>query len=140
MSLTLANDGRPTTDAARGILIVEDNAARTRCVAGIAKKFESVTVDATVSGALEQFADHPTWIAFIVDLGLPDGSGLGVGSRARAMDRNVSALILTGDNAHDAINATFDVRAQYRAKPAKREEIEPSLVSATERSGGQAET
>jgi hypothetical protein len=93
MSLTLANDGRPTAVAARRTLILKDNAAMARCVAGIAKKFESVTVEATVSGALEQVAGHSTWIAFIVDLGLPDGSRLGVGSRVRAMDQNVSALV-----------------------------------------------
>jgi CheY-like chemotaxis protein len=133
MSLTLANDGSPTADTTRRILIVEDSAAMARCLAGIAKSFGSVTVEATVSGALEQLAGHSTWIAFIVDLGLPDGSGLDVVSVIRARDRNVPALILTGDNGHDAINATFDLRAQYLVKPATHAQIERFLCAVKER-------
>jgi|HubBroStandDraft_1064217.scaffolds.fasta_scaffold03873_13 two-component system response regulator DevR len=133
MSLTLANDGRPTADAARRILIVEDNAAMARCLAGIAKNFGSVSVEATVCGALEQLTGHWPWTAFIVDLGLPDGSGVEVVSAIRARDGNVPALVLTGNHEHDAINAAFDLRSQYLAKPARRVQIEQFLNPTTAR-------
>lgn len=133
MSLTLANDGPPPADTTLRILIVEDNASMARCLADIAKNFGNVTVEATVSGALERLASHSPWIAFIIDLGLPDGSGLDVISDIRARDRNVPALVLTGNHEHDAINAAFDLQAQYLAKPARRAQIERFLCSVKER-------
>ncbi len=134
MSLTLTNDGCPAADPTRRILIVEDSAAMARCLAGIAKNFASASVEATVSGALEQLASHWPWIAFIVDLGLPDGSGLEVVSEIRARDWNVPALVLTGNHDHDAINAAFDLRAQYLNKPVARAQITQFLAWATGRS------
>lgn len=133
MSFTLANDDRLKAHTTPGILIVEDSAAMARCLAGIAKKFGSVTVEATVRGALERFASHSTWLAFIVDLGLPDGSGIEVLSHIRARDPNVPGLVLTGNNEHDAINAAFDLRAQYLAKPATHAQIEQFLGPTTAR-------
>jgi DNA-binding NarL/FixJ family response regulator len=124
-------DGEPTTDAAR-ILIVEDNAAMARCLTGIAKHFGSVTVEATLLGALQQLDTRTPWSAFVVDLNLPDGCGLEVISRIRANDRNIPALILTGDGEHDTINAAFDLRAQYLCKPATRTQMERFLGSAIE--------
>jgi DNA-binding NarL/FixJ family response regulator len=76
-----------------------------------------VAVEGTVSGALKQLAGYSPWIAFIVDLGLPDGSGFDFLSVARAKDRNVPALVLTGDNEHDVINAAFDLLAQCVFRP-----------------------
>jgi DNA-binding NarL/FixJ family response regulator len=136
MGLTPANDGHPTADAVRRILIVEDNAAMARSLAGIAKNFGNVTVEATVGGAMERLASHATWIAFIVDLGLPDGSGLEVVSDIRARDQKVPALVLTGNHEHDAINAAFDLRAQYLEKPARASQIRQFLASAKERALG----
>jgi DNA-binding NarL/FixJ family response regulator len=133
MSLTLANDGRPTADTTLRILIVEDNVAMARSLAGIAKNFGNVTVEATVSGALEQLASHAIWIAFIVDLGLPDGSGFTVVSNIRARDRSVPALVLTGNREHDAINAAFDLRAHYLNKPVTRAQITQFLAWSTGR-------
>jgi DNA-binding response OmpR family regulator len=117
MSVTLANNGRLAADTTLRTLIVEDNCAMARCLARIGKNFGSVTFQATVSGAFQQLVGRPVWSAFIVDLVLQDGSGLDVLSRIRAADRSVPALILTGNRDHDVINAAFDLRAQYLAKP-----------------------
>jgi CheY-like chemotaxis protein len=124
MSTTRTADGRVTAETTRRILIVEDNAAVAGFLASIAKNVGEVTVEATVGGALEQLASHATWVAFIIDLGLPDGSGLAVVSHVRAKDRDVPTLVLSGNNEHDAINAAFDLRAQYLAKPATHAQIE----------------
>jgi DNA-binding NarL/FixJ family response regulator len=115
------------------ILIVEDSDAMARCLAGIAKKFGSVTVEATTRGALEQFAGHSTWLAFIVDVSLPDGCGLNVVAHVRANNESVPVLILTGNSERDVINAAFDLRAQYLDKPVTRARITQFLAWATER-------
>jgi DNA-binding NarL/FixJ family response regulator len=113
------------------ILVVEDDDAMARCLRRIAGSFGAVTVEATVSGAINQVLHHPIWSAFIVDLCLLDGTGLDVVSSVRADNHDVAVLILTGHSEHRAINAAFDLRAQYLDKPATRAQIETFLVSAT---------
>jgi len=122
----------PTRECEPRILIVEDNAAMARSLARIGKLFGSVTVEGTVSGALDQLARRMLWSAFVVDFALPDGSGLDVVSRIRAVDSNVPALILTGHGSHEIVTATLDLRAQYLAKPATRTQLLQFLTSATE--------
>jgi DNA-binding NarL/FixJ family response regulator len=133
MSLTLANDGRPIADTTLRILIVEDNAALARCLARIGGHFGSVAVESTVCGALNVFTGDVSWSAFIVDLGLPDGSGLEFLTHTRTIDGSVPALILSGRCDRDAVSAAFDLRAQYLIKPAVRSQIESFLTSAQQR-------
>jgi DNA-binding response OmpR family regulator len=92
-----ANERQARREGVPHILIVEDDPPMARCLAGIVKTFGTVTVERTVSGAVAHlsFINRPLGAA-IVDLGLPDGSGLTVVSRIRAADANVAILILTG--------------------------------------------
>jgi DNA-binding NarL/FixJ family response regulator len=110
------------------ILIVEDNAAMARCLANIGNKFGSVTVEATVHGARGQLSSA-LCSAHIIDLHLPDGSGLDIVSLIRSKDGEVPVLILTGNSGHEVINAAFNLRAQYLDKPATRLQIEQFLTS-----------
>jgi DNA-binding NarL/FixJ family response regulator len=114
----------------RRILIVEDDDATARSLECIAANFGNTTVEATVGGALHQVVENPIWDAFIVDIGLRDGSGLDVVSCVRADDRDAAVLILTGRSEHRSINAAFDLRAQYLDKPATCTQIEAFLASA----------
>jgi DNA-binding NarL/FixJ family response regulator len=131
MSEECLNGGRSTPR----ILIVEDDAAMARSLAGIAKSFGVVTVEPTLRGALAQAAGRVLWSAFIVDLCLPDGSGLDF-LRTRAWD--IPTLVLSGYGDHDAINSVFELRAQYLSKPATRVQIAQFLGSVAERPSARA--
>jgi ActR/RegA family two-component response regulator len=112
MIATRANEGEVRPDGTPRILIMEAKGATVRFLARIAKTFGTVSVEATVSCALEHLSVTGALGAAIVDLGLPDSSGLNVVSRVRATDATVADLIPTEQGDGSAINAAFDLRAR----------------------------
>jgi DNA-binding NarL/FixJ family response regulator len=137
-SSTLGSLGNGPLDQARTkntpqILIVEDDDAMAHCLECIAGSFGAVMVEATVSGALHRVVANPIWSALIVDLCLPDGSGLDVVSCVRGYSQDAAVLILTGHSGHRAIHAAFDLRALYLDKPATCAQIETFFAWAVRR-------
>jgi DNA-binding NarL/FixJ family response regulator len=57
------------------------------------------------------------WSAFLLDIGLPDGSGLDVLAVARRRRLPTPALVLTGSHEPASINRAYDLGAQYLVKP-----------------------
>jgi len=58
-----------------------------------------------------------TWTGFVLDVGLPDGSGLDLLADARTKFPATPALVLTGRTEASSINAAFDLNADYVVKP-----------------------
>jgi CheY-like chemotaxis protein len=110
------------------ILIVEDNGALGRSLSRIASSHGHVDVVGTAREALEALADVTrAWDAIIVDIGLPDGSGLSVLIRFRERFPSARALVLTGECTPDLVNAAFDLRAQFVSKPSSSTRIHSFL-------------
>jgi len=102
--------------AERTVLVVEDDAAFTRVLSRYLSgpwRFESVTSVADALRAIEQTGKLH---AVIIDLMLPDGSGLEVVSAVRARWALVPVIVLTGHVLGPIINQIWALRAEYLLK------------------------
>jgi DNA-binding NarL/FixJ family response regulator len=101
----------------RKFLVVEDRPAFARSVARLLKKYGSTICAGGVRQADAALAAHTDFSALIVDLHLLDGSGLEVLRKFRSGYPNHPALMLTGYSEPEAINAAYDLNADYVMKP-----------------------
>ncbi len=89
--------------------------------------------------AATQALDHDDYAAVVLDLGLPDGSGLELLRRARERGVPVPVLILTARDAIDDKLAGFATGADdYVVKPVAVEELAARLTALARRAGGWA--
>jgi DNA-binding NarL/FixJ family response regulator len=78
-----------------------------------------------------QIAIHAKpWSAIVIDVGLPDGSGLDVLTRLRASRSTTPVLVLTGDSEPESINRACELGANFAVKPASTSLIEAFIRSA----------
>lgn len=117
-------------------LVVDDDAGVQRCLARVVRRHGEFVVADKVVRALALLNDGSWWSGFVFDVGLPDGSGLDLLSRARAAHPITPAMVLTGDNQDAAANAAYDLRAYYVVKPVVTERIEAFLRDATSLESG----
>jgi DNA-binding NarL/FixJ family response regulator len=104
-------------------LIVEDDEAVSAAVRRTFDRFRPTHAVSTLSAAREFFATSPRCCGLVVDLGLPDGSGLSLVAEVRAHAPKLPVLILTGTVQADLINAAFALRADYLCKPGSRDDF-----------------
>jgi DNA-binding response OmpR family regulator len=106
-------------DAAHSpVLVVEDDPLLGTVLSRIVEQCKgSATVVGTARDAMDQLMDVREWSALIVDVRLPDCSGLDVLGRLRDVRRDIPALVLTGFPERDVANAAFDLGAAYLVKP-----------------------
>lgn len=79
--------------------------------------YGSVTTAASAAEALEKLSTRASWTGFVIDLWLPDGSGLDVLARGRERQPLVPAVLMSGALAPDAINRAFPLDARCLCKP-----------------------
>jgi two-component system, NtrC family, response regulator PilR len=103
----------------RKFLVLEDTPALARSIARVLKTYGVTIHVGSVYEANLALATNSEISAFIVDLRLPDGSGLEVLRHFRDRYPKHPALVLTGYFEPDDINAAFDMNADYIAKPLK---------------------
>jgi DNA-binding NarL/FixJ family response regulator len=101
----------------RKFLVVEDTPAFPRSVARLLAKYGSAICARGVREADAAFTAHTDFSALIVDPHLLDGSGLEVLRKFRSSYPNHPALVLTGYSEPAAINAAYDLNADYVRKP-----------------------
>jgi DNA-binding response OmpR family regulator len=110
------------------ILVVDDDAVLGSWLARIiAQSGANATVLGTWRAAADQLSESTEWKACILDVSLPDGSGLDLLARLRETARSVPVLVLTGLLDHDIANAVFDLGAQYLVKPVATPMVERFL-------------
>jgi DNA-binding NarL/FixJ family response regulator len=98
-------------------LVVDDDPNIARELSRVLSAFGAVRTAGSVATALEALQVPTAWSGFVIDLRLPDGSGLDVLAKAREGHPLTFAALLTGDLDPDVINATFALSATYLCKP-----------------------
>ena len=63
------------------------------------------------------------WAALIVDVSLPDGSGIDLLRKWRKRDEVLPALVVTGHVNAELVNQAFDLGAEYVVKPVVGERL-----------------
>jgi DNA-binding NarL/FixJ family response regulator len=111
----------------RLFLVVEDDPEVGGYLSELLARHGRPTIATSVRDAMVALTKEPSWEAFFIDLGLPDGSGLEVLSVARNSHAETPALVLTGFSDPGAINAAYDLGAAYLIKPVEPARIEQFL-------------
>jgi DNA-binding NarL/FixJ family response regulator len=111
-------------------LIVEDDVATGRAVARAIRQLCTATLAGTIAQAHEELATGEPIAAMIVDVSLPDGSGIDLVRRTRSHRPLLPVLVLTGDNSPGVVNAAFDLRARFLVKPATTERVHEFMANA----------
>jgi DNA-binding NarL/FixJ family response regulator len=98
------------------ILMLDDDGLQARAVQRTLKGVAKITAVGSCGAADEAMARGP-WSGLLVDVLLPDGSGLEWLTTVRRNGCEAPALVLTNLLDRELINAAFDVRATYVCKP-----------------------
>ena len=117
-------------DAVR-ILYVEDDPTSARLVKAIAEK-EGYSIDlvATEKECLKSVAEDPPDL-FLIDLTLPDASGLDLLQKLRDRHAQIPSIIVTAsDSIHDVIGAMKRGAVDYLTKPIDTRRMVVSLANA----------
>ena len=125
----------PETEGERRTLLLvdDDDAFRNRLVRAMEKRGYDVSAAASVSEA-QELAHRVKPEFAVVDLRMPDGSGLDVVKTLRQARENMRIVILTGyGNIATAVAAVKVGAVDYLAKPANADEIHRRSMPATGR-------
>jgi DNA-binding NarL/FixJ family response regulator len=104
-------------------LVVDDEPIANRSITRVLAKFGEVACAASVADAFEFMRERREWCGLVLDLRLPDGSGLDVLERAREQGPHTPALLLSGEMEPDAINRAFALDAKCLCKPCPTEHL-----------------
>lgn len=104
-------------------LVVEDEEIVGRAMRLLLAPYGETILAPTARAAERALGSQSKWSAFFIDVRLPDGSGLELLAHARVDHPTTPAMVLTGCLDADAINTTFDLDAEYVAKPVHKERI-----------------
>jgi DNA-binding NarL/FixJ family response regulator len=99
------------------LLLVEDEELLAQSLIRTLSGLRRTERAATVAEARERLDTTPSWLAAVVDIGLPDGSGLDVVRYARQKLPLLPVLILTAREDEPLINEAHVLRASYAVKP-----------------------
>jgi DNA-binding NarL/FixJ family response regulator len=114
------------------LLIAEDDAdLAKRLTRFFARSVEVVAVRSTTE-ATAALAAGPRWCGALVDVNLPDGSGLDVLDAFRTIEPTAPALVLTGHCDPTLINHAQRRRAEYAVKPAEVDNLRAFLAQVSE--------
>ena len=100
------------------VLIAEDNPTVAGSLARTLGRRFQVSVARSFLEASELMAAPTTWLGAVLDVSLPDGSGLDLLDTFRSIERTAPALILTGHCDAALINRAQRRSAEYAVKPA----------------------
>lgn len=123
------------------ILVVEDDWAVARSHARALAKHGETVIASSARSALEALEDVQRISALIVDVHLPDGSGLDVAAEARKRSSLLPILVLTGDNSPQNVNSAFRLNSAMLCKPADPADLDQfvsSIFSGAEAPAGTA--
>lgn len=113
------------------ILIVEDEKELANSIVNYLVKFEEFTCDMALNyNKAMQLIESFEYDCLIVDIGLPDGSGLDVIREAKSMDLNMGIIIISASNTLDDKIEGLNVGADdYLIKPFHLSELNARVHS-----------
>lgn len=114
---------RGSMDATGAFLIVEDDFNTASVLMRLLSRIRPTEVVGTVREARNILTPWRRWTALIVDIGLPDGSGIDVVTFARSRFPLLPVLVLTGRTERTVINRSHELRAEFVCKPAEGDEL-----------------
>ncbi len=105
------------------ILIVEDYVPLASAFARLLAGRAPARIAVTVRDARAEFQSANELSAAIIDVSLPDGSGLDVLQEARARFPRLPVLVVTGSCERTVINRAHLLRAEFACKPEEFENV-----------------
>ena len=107
-----------------GFLIVEDEAPLARTLARQLERHRSVRIAHDLGAARAALGEQPHFTGILLDVILPDGSGLDLLEEIRRSDSLVPVVVLTGELDREFINRAQRLGAHYVCKPASTANID----------------
>lgn len=104
------------------MLVVEDNDLVARAFQLLIENYAEVAL-APNAAAAKRVLQAADFTAIVLDIRLPDGSGLDVLAHARERGYEGPALIYSGNHVPSELNRAFALRAEYLVKPAPAEAL-----------------
>jgi len=98
-------------------LLVEDHELSARALARWLRAYGSVVTATTLAEAREHYAEKTHWLGLLLDVNLPDGSGLDFLEEVRQHDPRVPVLVLTGELDPTRTNRAQSLNAEFAFKP-----------------------
>lgn len=105
------------------LLVVEDELGNAKTLARLLERFRTTRIAGSVVEACALLGGETRWTGLVVDIGLPDGSGLDVAGFARGRFPLLPVLVLTGRNDRTLINRSHKLRAEFVCKPASEADL-----------------
>jgi DNA-binding NarL/FixJ family response regulator len=118
-------------------LFVEDDRVLTRSIGLHLRPFGELVFVHTKAMAMSTLGASSSWRGLVIDVKLPDGSGLEVLEFARSRGCGCPALILTGSQDVQHINRAFDLGARYLVKPCDLDKLVDFVRDASRRGSPQ---
>lgn len=112
------------------ILLVEDDAALADRLAQVASRHGRPVPVPTISAARAALPTSEDWLGAIVDVGLPDGSGIELASELRATPPRMPVLVMTGREQRALANEAQIAGAEFAFKPVGLRELDAFLARA----------
>jgi DNA-binding NarL/FixJ family response regulator len=107
----------------RRYLVVEDDAAFARTVARQLRHHGRVSIAYTAAEAVEMLGREPGYCGLVLDVSLPDGSGLDLLRDIRESGDDTPALVLTSLDGLDVIATAQRHSATFLRKPAHADNL-----------------
>jgi DNA-binding NarL/FixJ family response regulator len=104
-------------------LIVDDEPLTGRSIARVLRSFGAVELAATRVAACRLLQSRSDWAGLVIDLRLPDGTGIDVLTEARERQLLSPAILLSGAMEPEAINEAFALDAKCLCKPSPIESL-----------------
>ena len=104
-------------------LVIDDEPIAARAISQVLGRFGDVTTASSSAEARALVLGRPTWSGLVIDLWLPDGSGLDVLACLREHLPFAPAILLSGDLAPEAVNAAYALDAKCLCKPCPTEHL-----------------
>ena len=114
------------------VLVVEDNDLVSRAFQMLIEHYAAVVL-ATNAATARRAIGSGDFTAIVLDIRLPDGSGLDVLQHARTSGYEGPALIYSGNHEPSELNRAFALQAEYLVKPASAEALVSFVKRAVER-------